>query len=291
MSNYFVRYCKLSFLDKNYKDIYEIQCGGLPNQARIAFEISRDIEISHTIAEIKVFNLSDETAQQVRGSVYVKLEAGYEGNCGLIFIGDVFQLVTKRFIDKESIFYAIVGKQELQRKITIQLNTLCSLQSVLMEIERIGGIKIENPELFGDFLKSTIYRKGFSLYGSIRDIIKKVADAHNKCFVYEAASDYISKGRIIFFNRDGTIPNNQNVPFTIQSGVNLIAADYSSRERDFREKYFRERVPVGKADIKTIQVSCLFEHKINLRTSIKLIDTDDASGVHAIKTLKYFIVW
>jgi hypothetical protein len=68
----FLRYYKLTFTviteENNEKEIYSIEGGGLAGQARIAFDIEREKDGTNTIAEIKVFNLSDETAKLIKNS-------------------------------------------------------------------------------------------------------------------------------------------------------------------------------------------------------------------------------
>lgn len=102
-------------------------------------------------------------------------------------------------------------------------------------------------------------------------------------------------GKVYFFNPKEKTKSARD--FTIKSGVNLIAADYSSRERDFREKYFKERIPEKqkkvsnrfskKEEIETITVSCLMDKGLNITKNVRIINADGQESVHVIKYLRY----
>lgn len=298
MISKFLRYCKLSFFDNNEQVLYTLEGGGLPGMARIAFDIEREKDGINTIAEIKVFNLINDTATKIKKSIKISLEVGYKGESSEIFYGTVAKVITKRFIDSEGIFYCVSGKLELDKKTTIALGAGSMLKSIFLEVDKAlcntfelsndGEMKIlHNTEIFGDYLNK-IYLNGYVVVNSIKNVLNQITRS------YPDVEWVFDDNKVYFFN-----PKNKTksvMDFTIQSGVNLIAADYSSRERDFREKYFRERTAgqkqsfgkfSKKEDIDTITVSCLMDKDLSMIKNIRLVNSDEQVSVHVIKSIRY----
>lgn len=306
MNSKFLRYCKLTFSVYNQdeskdKEIYYINGGGLPGMAHIVFDIERDKDGTNTIAEIKVFNLRDETAKLIKSASNITLEVGYASDdISEIFTGTVAQAITKKFIDSESIFYCVTGKLELGKKIAIALGTGSMLKSILWEIDKklceiygktvVPGefLILQNTNVFGDYLNK-IYTKGYVMVDSIKNILNQIRRS------YPDIEWVFDGNKVYFFNPKDNTKSGRD--FTIQSGVNLIAADYSSRERDFREKFFKERIPnkkekpsnrfSKKTEIETITVSCLMDKDLNIIKNVRLINSENQESVHVIKSMRY----
>lgn len=67
------------------------------SKLRIVFDIKKNDRLTPNSADIKIFNLSDDTADRiVKRFTRVQLEAGYNDDIGLIYSGTVIQMVKQR---------------------------------------------------------------------------------------------------------------------------------------------------------------------------------------------------
>lgn len=67
------------------------------SQLRIVFDIKKNDRLTPNSADIKVYNLADDTADRiVRRFTRIQLEAGYGDDMGLIYSGTVIQIIKRR---------------------------------------------------------------------------------------------------------------------------------------------------------------------------------------------------
>lgn len=80
------------------------------SQFRIKFSVKRSDTASPNTADIKVYNLDDQTAIQIRKEfTRVLLQAGYESNKGVVFSGNIAQVIIGRESATDTFIEIIAG--------------------------------------------------------------------------------------------------------------------------------------------------------------------------------------
>lgn len=140
---------------------------------RIHFSIRRgDISTPNT-ADIRVYNVSQDTAQTLKEFTRVRLEAGYEGNMGVIFDGTVVQVrrgresQTDTYIDitaadGDSAYNFAVVSAALTAGSTLKDQLDVCLKSLEEHGVTVGYIPA---------LPSKPLARGVSMYGAVRDYL------------------------------------------------------------------------------------------------------------------------
>lgn len=77
---------------------------------RIKFSVKRSDTVTPNSADIRVYNLSEETSKQIRDEfTQVTLQAGYEGNYGVIFQGNIKQVILGRESSTDTFIDIVAG--------------------------------------------------------------------------------------------------------------------------------------------------------------------------------------
>ena len=77
---------------------------------RIKFQVKRSDTVTPNTADIRVYNLDEKTAIQIREEfTQVKLECGYPGNSGVIFQGNILQVIIGRESATDTFIDIIAG--------------------------------------------------------------------------------------------------------------------------------------------------------------------------------------
>ena len=83
------------------------------SKLRIVFDIQKNDNLTPNSANVKIYNLSDDTANRIiKQFTRVRLEAGYQGDTGLIYQGTVIQIVRYR-AGVDSVLEFIAGDGDL----------------------------------------------------------------------------------------------------------------------------------------------------------------------------------
>lgn len=156
-----------------------IKSGGVTlNSSELDFEFNipfdDDLEIDE--GEIIVYNLSDATIRELKVNQSLTVDAGYEGDTGVIFVGYITKVSTKREgADKVTTIKII---DSLTRdKITVEDETFSgqTARQILEELLKRTGLPIARKNIKSDYK----YDKDVTVDGSIVSEIKKLSEACN----------------------------------------------------------------------------------------------------------------
>lgn len=207
----FLRNAKLTFTSKNSigeKVVKEIQGGG--TNARIAFDVQKEKNRLSNVAVIRVYNLTDETIEEIQNANSVTLEAGYHNSITPIFKGLVKSAITEQSKNRISSFYCISGG-ELAVDVTIGVGANSTLRTILIELEKklceifditftttLGAFKIIDKEAI-DNKMGTSYKNGYVFQGTITKALDAIARACDCMWYFE-----YEKGnpKVRFFRND-----------------------------------------------------------------------------------------
>lgn len=163
----FIRKCELK-LGNNSN-------GVLLNNLRIVFTIKKSDAQSPNEAEIKVYNLNDETIHKAKSEyTTVELSAGYENQYGVIFVGTIRQIKIGRENGTDNYLHIFCSDGDefyntavVNASIASGSNADDHINTALGDMTKGDISTIESPKL----------ARGKVLYGMAKDILRQVVDS------------------------------------------------------------------------------------------------------------------
>lgn len=177
-SEMFDRVCNLYVSDKvgNAVDL-----SGL----RIKFSIKRSDATTPNVADIVVYNLSDETVAKLSNTkefTRVVLQAGYTANFGVIFQGNIKQLIRGRESGQDTFINILAGDGERAYNYSIVNSTLAAGSTQNDQVTHIlnaMGEKGVSKGYVGD-INSTKLPRGKVMYGESKKFLRKIAQTSSQ---------------------------------------------------------------------------------------------------------------
>lgn len=151
---------------------------------KISFSVSKNNEATPNDAEIKIYNLSDETRKSLDGeNISIELKAGYEGlngdggNIETIFIGNVKKVTQE--IQKPDIITSITAgdgeKKYRNKRHTKGYPEGTKLKTVVQDITK--SLDLGKGSL--DAIPDITYNSGVTLQGLCRDHLDNIARSND----------------------------------------------------------------------------------------------------------------
>lgn len=184
------------------------------SKLRIKFKVKKTGIMTPNAADIIVYNVSAETQNLIQKEfTRVILQAGYVGNYGVIFNGNIKQVIlgresaTDTFInlncgDGDKAYNFATINQSIKKGATPQTQLNAALTSM-------AGMGVSAG--FTGNLPQTGLPRGKVIYGNARDHLKKLADTHG--FTWS-----IQDGNLIFLSQGAYLPN-QATLITSKTGM------------------------------------------------------------------------
>jgi len=145
------------------------------SQMRITFIIKKGDTQSPNEAEIKVYNLSDDTVNQVRKEFSaVMLQAGYVDNYGVIFNGSIRQIKTGRENGTDTYLHIFASDGDEHYNFAIVNTTLAAGASQDDQINAAAGT---TPKGYIAPTGSEKLPRGKVMYGMSRDYLRQSAES------------------------------------------------------------------------------------------------------------------
>lgn len=185
------------------------------SKLHIKFVVKRSDTQAPNIAEIKIYNLEDKTAQRIQKEFSkVVLQAGYEQNFGVIFQGNIKQVIRGRENATDTFLEIIAGDGDLAYNFAIVNATLAKgtgqaeqVSAAIGAMNSTGGVKAGH---IGDLPPSKLPR-GKVMYGMSRDYLKQSADTSGKTWS-------IQDGQVQFIPLTSYLPG-EAVVLTSKTGM------------------------------------------------------------------------
>lgn len=232
------------------------------NGLSIDFDINFSDGKEPDVSEVTIYNLSDDSINQIKKDGYCIVNAGYKslGNKGNILSGDIEEVnTTWQGLDKETkIKVTDGGKKRRKAKIskTYKENTKASV--IMRDVINVMGYEIVEIKPKDD----KVYKLGKTINGFCSDILKMlVKDTKSKMFV--------NKNRIIIRDQEkGT-----QTGFVLSADSGLIGSPTLNKD-DSGDKSSNVNTDKGKKankkEKKTWQVTCLLNPKIETDSIIQV---------------------
>ncbi|MEK3824425.1 phage protein [Paenibacillus sp. FSL K6-1558] len=177
-------------MNKNFGRVLEVMTEGMKfsmSDYNIEGVVTFDNDPLPNEAEIKIWNLSDKTLNNIKTNKVLMINAGYKGDVGVILHGYVSHVSTAwSGVDKITTIKVLDGYDLSKRQvkeIAFAKGTLGS--QIIKQMAVYIGLPIAQMDLNQDYR----YQDGYSAKGAVTEIISKVC---KDC----ATSCYINKGKL-----------------------------------------------------------------------------------------------
>ncbi|NQX67986.1 hypothetical protein HQN90_17835 [Paenibacillus alba] len=209
---------------RNFGRVAEVMTANMSftnNEFGVEFTVPFDNTPLPNESEIKIWNLSDSTISRIIRNETLVMNAGYEGDVGVILHGFISKVLTKREgIDRITYIYVLDSEDLSSRKtkdIAYAPGTLASY--ILRDMSSVLGLPIAQFELNQDFR----YEEGYTANGEVTETIKKVAA---DC----GTSAYVNKGKLYIRN----LRIGGDAVFNLSSETGLIGSPEYFEDENFK---------------------------------------------------------
>ena len=219
----------------------------------VSFEVPFDDDLEADEAEIVVYNLSQDTLNNLKYNSPISITAGYKGNTGVIFSGYISKVTSERDgIDLKTTIKALDSMKLKERKIKSKSYSAGATASkILKDLVKETGLTIAVFKT----KKDQSFSKAVTVEGELFQNIKTYAEM---CGV----SCYINKGKAYVRH----IKDGDNISFELSADSGLIGSPET----------FEEEVKSGNEKLVTkgLKIKSLLNHKITTASIIKVSSLD-----------------
>jgi hypothetical protein len=154
------------------------------SQLRFKFVTKRGDFQNPNTCDVRVYNLSTSTANKISGKEFTQLvlKAGYQGNCGLIFIGTIVQVRIGREnqLDSYVDFTAADGDESYNfapviKSLAAGTNSANDILAANLNVMKAGATSGTFGKGYIGQLNPSAPSRGVVLYGNARDIMRELA--------------------------------------------------------------------------------------------------------------------
>jgi len=246
MSNFWIRQCEVIAGTKSFN----------MNDLDIEFNVPFDNNEEPDIAQLTIYNLSENSINSIKKGQSVIINAGYKGDVGAIFKGAIQKALTHwSGVDKITNLTIGDGAQQwLTKHVSEAYGEEITAAEILDDLTDKFGLEIGKIEL----VKDLVYLKGRVIDCSLKDAIKQIAKECETKFK-------ISRGRVFITPYDKGIPTG----FLLNKDTGLIGSP---------EVFEKEEN--GKT-LKGFKVKMLLNHRITINSIIQ-IESKTANGIFRV---------
>lgn len=197
------------------------------SELRIKFSIKRSDTQTPNTADIRVYNLSEETAVQIRKEfTKVVLEAGYEGNRGVIFKGNIKQVILGRESATDTFIDIVAGDGDKAYNFAIVNTTLAKGSTQANQIQAAVASMQSKGVTQGPLGKqtTTVLPRGKAMFGPAKNYLRNSAQTTGNVWSIQdekvtlvSTTSYLPGTAIVLNSNTGMI----GTPQQTNDGVNI----------------------------------------------------------------------
>ena len=203
----YLRACRLLVVDgkNNALDLSELH---------IKFSVKHSDNMTPNVADIRVYNLAEETALKIRKEFkQVVLEAGYQGNYGVIFQGNIKQVILGRESATDTFIDIVAGDGENAYNFSVINSTIAKgatstdqvqAASTSLATKGVSQGYINNPN-------TQALPRGKVMFGNARDYLRSIAQATGQNWS-------IQNGKLNYIPRKSYLPG-EALKLTSKTGM------------------------------------------------------------------------
>lgn len=164
-------------MTKYWKRVIKVQTNGLTitnDILHIEFEVPFDDDHVPDRATIKIYNLVHSTREKIKEGKKLVLQAGYEGDTGVIFEGIIRATWSDKVGTDRATHIRVVNSNGTTAKKTVKKSYKKAVKSstIIRDVAAAIGLKLKVVDLPND----KVHKKGYSCSGKGVDTIKSIAD-------------------------------------------------------------------------------------------------------------------
>jgi hypothetical protein len=184
------------------------------SELRIKFSVKRSDTMTPNVADIRVYNLEEETAKRIRKEfTKVILQAGYEGNFGVIFQGNIKQVILGRESATDTFIDIVAGDGDRAYNFAIVNTTIAAGGDQLDQVNAAIGAMAPKGVTAGTIgeMPPEKLPRGKVMYGNARNYLRDVAQSSDKSWS-------IQDEKVTFIDKKAYLPN-ERVVLTSKTGM------------------------------------------------------------------------
>lgn len=219
-SQQYLRTCQL-FVSGNNLDGLDLSA------LRIKFSVKRSDTMTPNVADIRVYNLEEETALRIRKEfTKVLLQAGYEGNYGVIFQGNIKQVILGRESATDTFIDIIAGDGDRAYNFAVVNTTIRKGATAADQVSAAVGAMSEKGVTAGHLgeMPTTALPRGKAMYGNARSYLRDVGQTTQSSWsiqdekvTFVKKKAYLPGERVVLTSKTGMI----GTPQQTNEGVNV----------------------------------------------------------------------
>ncbi|TDF92204.1 hypothetical protein E1757_30675 [Paenibacillus piri] len=241
----------------NFGRVAEIQTGTKSFSSKdftIEFTVPFDNDLLPNESEIKIYNLSDSTLAKIELNQTLLINAGYEGDTGMILHGYISEVKTAwNGVDKETTIHVLDSDDLSSRKLEDVAYAEGTRASFILQ-EMAGQLGLPLAQFYLN--QDVQYDGGYTASGDVTDIIKKIAA---DC----GTSAYINKGQLYIRN----LRHGADDVIELSQDTGLIG-----RPEPFKEESFSG-----------MKLKSQLQHRITTASVIRLLSRQKEATLHIRK--------
>lgn len=254
------------------------------SQFRIKFSVKRSDSPVPNTADIIVYNVDFESALRIqREFTQVTLQAGYPGNFGVIFQGNIRQVIIGRESATDTFINIIAGDGDRAYNFAIVNTSLAKGSKASDQINTAITAMTEKgvTEGFVDDLPVNELPRGKVMFGSAKKFLRNIAKTTERSwsiqdgkvnFVYRTA--YLPGEQVVITSKTGMIGTPQqtnegvNVKCLLNPNIQIAGRVYLDNENIQIQKLNLEQIAAARGDVKAI--NALQPRKLNASGSYRV---------------------
>lgn len=197
------------------------------SQLRIKFSVKRSDTMTPNVADIRVYNLEEETALRIRKEfTKVILQAGYQSNFGVIFQGNIKQVILGRESATDTFIDIVAGDGDRAYNFAVVNATLAKGSKQSDQVSAAVGAMSSKGVTAGHLgdLPDNQLPRGKAMYGNARNYLRDSAQTtqhswsiQDEKVTFVAKKAYLPGERVVLTSKTGMI----GTPQQTNEGVNV----------------------------------------------------------------------
>lgn len=216
------------YLRKLQLIVFGNDLGGIDLSAlRIKFVVKRSDTMTPNVADIRVYNLQEETALRIRKEfTKVILQAGYEDNYGVIFQGNIKQVILGRESATDTFIDIVAGDGDRAYNFAIVNATIAKGSTQADQVSAAVAAMAPKGVTAGHLgeLPDNQLPRGKVMYGNARNYLRDTAQStdhswsiQDEKITFVAKKAYLPGERVVLTSKTGMI----GTPQQTNEGVNV----------------------------------------------------------------------
>lgn len=197
------------------------------SEFRIKFSVKRSDTMTPNVADIRIYNLSDETVLQIKKEfTTVTLQAGYESNFGVIFVGNIKQVIAGRESATDTFVDIVAGDGDRAYNFAVVNATIAAGATQKDQVNAAVNAMTPKGVTAGHLgeMPTTQLPRGKVMYGNARAYLRDAAQTAGSSWsiqdekvTFVAKKSYLPGERVVLTSKTGMI----GTPQQTNEGVNV----------------------------------------------------------------------